>query len=45
MTVERLRDELEEGENARRADRGEGVGTAGEEEVEETDAEGVALVI
>lgn len=45
MPPECLRDELQEGEDSRWADGGEGVGGAGEEEVEEADAEGVALHI
>jgi hypothetical protein len=40
-----LRYELHEGEDSSGADSGEGIGGAGEEEVKEAEAEGVALVI
>jgi len=40
-----LRYELHEGEDPSRADSGEGIGGAREQEVKETQAEGIALVI
>jgi hypothetical protein len=45
VPVDLLCDELEEREDACRADGGEGVGGAGEEEVEEAEADGVALLV
>jgi hypothetical protein len=43
VAVQRLGDELEEGQDARGADAGERVGGAREEEVEQADTEGIAL--
>lgn len=45
MSENLLGDELDEGYYSRGADAGEGVGGAGEEEVEEADADGVALLV
>jgi len=45
VSVECLRYELEKREDSRGTDGGEGIGGPGEEEVEEADSYGVALVV
>jgi hypothetical protein len=45
MSPELLRYELDEGEDSSRPDGGERVGGAGEEEIEEAEADRIALVV